>query len=58
MGLTDFNCSENEWCGHAVCIDYKMVNAVTVGMEYAMPLLYSLLTELEGNPMVLLSERC
>ena len=31
-----------------LCIDYKMVNAVTVGMEYAMPLVDDLLTELEG----------
>ncbi|OWZ17198.1 hypothetical protein PHMEG_0008893 [Phytophthora megakarya] len=30
-----------------LCIDYKMVNAVTTIMEYAMPLVYDLLTELE-----------
>ena len=29
-----------------LCIDYKMVNAVTVDMEYAMPLADDLLTEL------------
>ncbi|GMF52854.1 unnamed protein product [Phytophthora fragariaefolia] len=31
-----------------LCIDYKMVNAITVLMEYAMPLVDDLLTELEG----------
>ena len=31
-----------------LCIDYKMVNAVTVGMEYAMPLVDDLLTELDN----------
>ena len=31
-----------------LCIDYIMFNAVTVGMEYAMPLVEDLLTELEG----------
>ncbi|OWZ06938.1 LOW QUALITY PROTEIN: reverse transcriptase, partial [Phytophthora megakarya] len=31
-----------------LCIDYKMVNAVTAIMEYAMPLVDDLLTELEN----------
>ncbi|KAE8962634.1 hypothetical protein PF011_g29311 [Phytophthora fragariae] len=31
-----------------LCIDYKMVNAITVLMEYAMPLVDDLLTELES----------
>ncbi|GMF58211.1 unnamed protein product [Phytophthora fragariaefolia] len=31
-----------------LCIDYKMVNAITVLMEYAMPLVDELLTELES----------
>ncbi|OWY98967.1 hypothetical protein PHMEG_00030124 [Phytophthora megakarya] len=31
-----------------LCIDYKMVNAVTAIMEYAMPLVDVLLTELEN----------
>ncbi|OWY96436.1 hypothetical protein PHMEG_00033294 [Phytophthora megakarya] len=31
-----------------LCIDYKMVNAVTAVMEYAMPLVDDLLTELEN----------
>ena len=31
-----------------LCIDYKMDNAMTVGMEYAMSLVDDLLTELEG----------
>ena len=31
-----------------LCIDYNMVNAVTASMEYAMPLVEDLLTELEG----------
>ncbi|KAG6621882.1 reverse transcriptase [Phytophthora cinnamomi] len=31
-----------------LCIDYKMVNAVTLLMEYAMPLVDDLLTELES----------
>ena len=31
-----------------LCIDYKMVDAVTVGMEYAMHLVDDLLTGLEG----------
>ena len=30
-----------------LCIDYKLVNSVTAGMEYAMPLVDDLLTELE-----------
>ena len=30
-----------------LCTDYTMVNAVTMGMEYAMPLVDDLLTELE-----------
>ncbi|GMF41156.1 unnamed protein product [Phytophthora fragariaefolia] len=30
------------------CIDYKLVNAVTMIMEYAMPLVYDLLTDLEA----------
>ncbi|OWZ07734.1 hypothetical protein PHMEG_00019841 [Phytophthora megakarya] len=32
-----------------LCIDYKMVNTVTAIMEYAMPLVNDLLTELESN---------
>ncbi|KAE9248212.1 hypothetical protein PF004_g3968 [Phytophthora fragariae] len=31
-----------------LCIDYKMVNAITVALEYAMPLVDDLLTELES----------
>ncbi|KAE8951277.1 hypothetical protein PR001_g33793, partial [Phytophthora rubi] len=31
-----------------LCIDYKLVNAVTLIMEYAMPLVDDLLTELEA----------
>ena len=31
-----------------LCIDHKMCNDVTVGMEYAMPSVNDLLTELEG----------
>ncbi|OWZ05804.1 hypothetical protein PHMEG_00022034 [Phytophthora megakarya] len=31
-----------------LCIDYKMVNAVTAIMEYAMPLVDDLLTDMEG----------
>ncbi|OWZ08042.1 hypothetical protein PHMEG_00019480 [Phytophthora megakarya] len=31
-----------------LCIDYKMINAVTAIMEYAMPLVDDLLTELEN----------
>ena len=31
-----------------LCIDYKMANAVTVGMEYALTLVDDLLTEVEG----------
>ncbi|OWZ08070.1 reverse transcriptase, partial [Phytophthora megakarya] len=34
--------------GIRLCIDYKMVNAVTAIMEYAMPLVDDLLTELEN----------
>ncbi|GMF73237.1 unnamed protein product [Phytophthora fragariaefolia] len=31
-----------------LCIDYKMINAITVLIEYAMPLVDDLLTELES----------
>ncbi|KAE9020940.1 hypothetical protein PR001_g13478 [Phytophthora rubi] len=31
-----------------LCIDYKMVNAITVALEYSMPLVDDLLTELES----------
>ncbi|GMF33637.1 unnamed protein product [Phytophthora fragariaefolia] len=52
--------SNSPWASHIVivlkkngvdirlCIDYKMVNAITVLMEYAMPLVDGLLTELES----------
>ncbi|OWZ18443.1 hypothetical protein PHMEG_0007454 [Phytophthora megakarya] len=35
-----------------LCIDYKMVNAVTAIMEYAMPLVDDLRTDIEGYPCV------
>ena len=35
-----------------LCIDYKLVNAVTVSMEYAMPLVDDLLTELDSYQWV------
>ncbi|GMF33096.1 unnamed protein product [Phytophthora fragariaefolia] len=35
-----------------LCIDYKLVNAITLMMEYAMPLVDDLLTELDASAFV------
>ncbi|OWZ08101.1 hypothetical protein PHMEG_00019409 [Phytophthora megakarya] len=48
MGVTHRDCTKKNGQDIRLCIDYKMVNAVTAIVEYAMPLVDDLLTELEN----------
>ncbi|GMF58203.1 unnamed protein product [Phytophthora fragariaefolia] len=46
MGLTDRGCAQENGQDIRLCIDYKMVNAITLIMEYSMPLVDDRLVEI------------